>query len=436
MAETKHIIGVVPAGGEARRISSFFKEMLPVAVDEDRKSKFIITSERIISDMLAAGAEKIHFILHRKKKFIVEYYENQNLFPREKVECSLLPARLESHGMPYTIDFVHASLREYDYVLLGLPDTVLEPRASFRAVLRLLYSHSADLALGLYAASLDNKGGYIEFNPSTKKVVDHIDHSSRSFPMRANNAWAVACWNKRFSQFMHNALKDGTDLRRLASKRGWTEIVFGDVIDLALQSPNLRVVADYVDRRDGFFWDISDPEKYFNLLRSYNIENGRFARQRLLRASMQSSHNPFGRRIFIGHGKSSSWEKLRDLLEDTLHLEWDEFNRVSTAGLTTQERLTEMIDQASMAFLVLTGDDEDVDGRRHARDNVIHEVGLFQAVLGPRRAIVLIEEGCEEFSNIVGLTQIRFPKGNILARTKEIVEVLEREGIISIGGLR
>jgi hypothetical protein len=42
----------------------------------------------------------------------------------------------------------------------------------------------------------------------------------------------------------------------------------------------------------------------------------------------------------------------------------------------------------------------------------------------------LLEDGCEEFSNIQGLGQIRFPKGNIKAAFEEIRQVLEREGII------
>jgi predicted nucleotide-binding protein len=49
------------------------------------------------------------------------------------------------------------------------------------------------------------------------------------------------------------------------------------------------------------------------------------------------------------------------------------------------------------------------------RMNVIHEAGLFQGRLGFTRAIVMLEEGCEEFSNIEGLGQIRFPNNNIKA---------------------
>jgi hypothetical protein len=46
------------------------------------------------------------------------------------------------------------------------------------------------------------------------------------------------------------------------------------------------------------------------------------------------------------------------------------------------------------------------------------------------RAIVLLEEDCKEFSNIQGLGQIRYPKGNISAIFEEIRTVLEHEGTV------
>jgi predicted nucleotide-binding protein len=93
-------------------------------------------------------------------------------------------------------------------------------------------------------------------------------------------------------------------------------------------------------------------------------------------------------------------------------------------------RLNEMLESAAFAFLVLTAEDEQRDGRLNARMNVVHEVGLFQGRLGFMRAIVLLEDGCEEFSNIQGLGQIRFPKDNIVAAFEEIRMVLEREGLV------
>jgi predicted nucleotide-binding protein len=64
--------------------------------------------------------------------------------------------------------------------------------------------------------------------------------------------------------------------------------------------------------------------------------------------------------------------------------------------------------------------------------NVVHEAGLFQGKLGFTKAIILLEDGCEEFSNIQGLGQIRFPKSNIAAAYEEIRRVLEREGILTV----
>ena len=137
-----------------------------------------------------------------------------------------------------------------------------------------------------------------------------------------------------------------------------------------------------------------------------------------------------GRRIFIGHGRSPIWRELKDFVQDRLLLPWDEFNREAVAGIGTSDRLQAMLNAASFAFLVMTAEEEHADSTVHARPNVIHEVGLFQGKLGMRRAIVLLEDGCSEFSNIVGLGQIRFPRGNISAAFEEIRRVLEREQVI------
>lgn len=137
-----------------------------------------------------------------------------------------------------------------------------------------------------------------------------------------------------------------------------------------------------------------------------------------------------GMNVFIGHGQSFVWRDLKDFIQERLRLPVDEFNRVPVAGVANTARLSEMLDSAACAFVIMTAEDEMEDGRTIARMNVIHEVGLFQGRLGFNKAIVLLEEGCEEFSNIQGLGQIRFPKGNVAAKFEEIRRVLEREHVI------
>lgn len=144
----------------------------------------------------------------------------------------------------------------------------------------------------------------------------------------------------------------------------------------------------------------------------------------------QKREERIGTNVFIGHGRSNIWKDLKDFVQDRLHLPWDEFNRVPVAGVTNIARLSRMLDEAAIAFLIMTAEDEQADGKLRARMNVVHEVGLFQGRLGFERAIVLLEEDCEEFSNINGLGQMRFPKGNISAIFEDIRSVLEREGLI------
>ena len=140
--------------------------------------------------------------------------------------------------------------------------------------------------------------------------------------------------------------------------------------------------------------------------------------------------NNENKKIFIGHGGSHVWRELKDFIVETLGLEYEEFNRISPAGKATSDRLKEMLEESCIAFLIMTGEDKQADGSLHARENVIHEVGLFQGRLGFERAIILLEEGCEDFSNIHGITYIPFLKGKIEATFGEILKVLKRESIL------
>jgi predicted nucleotide-binding protein len=99
----------------------------------------------------------------------------------------------------------------------------------------------------------------------------------------------------------------------------------------------------------------------------------------------------------------------------------------SRAGHTIRDILEEMLGASTFALLVMTGEDDTKDGKLLARQNVVHEAGLFQGKLGFSRAIILLEEGTEEFSNVHGLQQIRFSKGNIKESFGDVLAVLKRE---------
>jgi Predicted nucleotide-binding protein containing TIR-like domain len=132
-------------------------------------------------------------------------------------------------------------------------------------------------------------------------------------------------------------------------------------------------------------------------------------------------------KIFIGHGNSAVWHELKDHLTDKHDLDVVAYEVGARAGHTIRDILEDMLTASSIAFLVLTGENRDAAGLLHARENVIHETGLFQGRLGFSRAVVLLEEGTVEFSNIHGIDQLRFAKGNVKEVFGDVLAVIRRE---------
>jgi len=132
-------------------------------------------------------------------------------------------------------------------------------------------------------------------------------------------------------------------------------------------------------------------------------------------------------KIFIGHGQSPLWRDLKDHLADHHGFEVVSYESGARAGHTIRDVISELLDKSSFAILIMTGDDEMPDGSLRARQNVIHEIGLFQGRLGFTKAIVIKEEGTEEFSNINGVQQIRFSRGNIKETFGDVLATLRRE---------
>ncbi len=132
-------------------------------------------------------------------------------------------------------------------------------------------------------------------------------------------------------------------------------------------------------------------------------------------------------KVFIGHGRSTQWRDLKDHLTDKHKVEVVSYETGSRAGHSIRDILDDMSRSTNMALLVLTSEDELENGSAQARPNVIHETGLFQGKLGFDRAIVLLEEGCDEFSNLAGIQQLRFSKSNIRETFGDVIAVLKRE---------
>jgi predicted nucleotide-binding protein len=131
--------------------------------------------------------------------------------------------------------------------------------------------------------------------------------------------------------------------------------------------------------------------------------------------------------VFIGHGGSKQWEDLKQHLQDKHNLHVVSYETGARAGHTIRDILESMAKDSSMALLVLTGEDKTQEGLMRARQNVIHECGLFQGKLGFDRAILLVEQGVELASNFDGVQQLRFKKGHISSVFGDVIAIIRRE---------
>lgn len=133
--------------------------------------------------------------------------------------------------------------------------------------------------------------------------------------------------------------------------------------------------------------------------------------------------------IFIGHGRSKLWARLQVFLQDELNIKTLSFESESRTSENIISILEEFLDKSSFAILVMTAEDETNDGKVRARQNVIHEAGLFQGRLGFKKVILLKEDKTEDFSNVAGLQYIPFSGQNIEQTFYELQRTLKKQGL-------
>lgn len=98
--------------------------------------------------------------------------------------------------------------------------------------------------------------------------------------------------------------------------------------------------------------------------------------------------NPIKPVVFLGHGHSGDWRKIKDHLQGKHGHIVEAYEVGSRAGHTVRDVLGSMMRASSIAFLVMTAEDEQADGTMRARQNVVHEAGLFQGFWAfPKRSL-------------------------------------------------
>ena len=134
-------------------------------------------------------------------------------------------------------------------------------------------------------------------------------------------------------------------------------------------------------------------------------------------------------KIFIGHGRSKLWSRVQVFFSNELKLDTVYFESESRTSETIINILEGFLSDVSFAVIIMTAEDETADDKIRARQNVIHEAGLFQGRLGFDKVIILKQNNIEEFSNIAGLQYISFSDNNVEQTFYELQRCLKKIGL-------
>jgi hypothetical protein len=132
--------------------------------------------------------------------------------------------------------------------------------------------------------------------------------------------------------------------------------------------------------------------------------------------------------IFLSHGTSPDWFAVQHFLESGFEAPLHSFESASWGGREVSEALSRYLERCSLSICVLTAEDTASDGRRFARQNVIHEIGLFQGQHGFDRVVLLVEEGCDFVPEAAVPYTIYFPQGKIHRTFYQLAETMKSLG--------
>lgn len=261
------MIGLIPAGGNARRIAPLpmSKELFPIGfLDRDGDGLRPKVASQYLFDRMSAAGVKEAFVILRPGKWDIPGYFGDG------TGVGMRLAYLTVHvsmGVPFTLDQAYPFVRGH-IVALGFPDILFWPEDAYRVIVQRLCKAEADVVLGLFPTDEPDKVGVVDVGAGGVVRGVHEKSGLTHLPYM----WAIAVWGTRFTEFLHEFTE--SKMRRSAPNSGSeddskssepAETPIGDVIQAAVNS-GLRVEAEIF--KDGHYIDIGTPENLLKAIRA------------------------------------------------------------------------------------------------------------------------------------------------------------------------
>lgn len=255
----RQIIGLLPAGGQATRISPLplSKELYPVGFqDFGVKSNWRpkVVSQYLLEKMQLAGIEEAYFILRPGKWDIPAYFGDGTML---SMNLGYLIMGL-GYGVPFTLDQAYPFVQDA-VIALGFPDILFQPEDAYARILSRLETSNADVVLGLFPTDKPQKAGMVDFDDKgrVRLIIEKPPQSDLRY------MWGIAVWTPAFTQFLHEyliTLKAKSNLSQLP------EIPIGDIIQAAINK-GFHVEAEPFS--DGTYLDIGTPDDLVRAVRHF-----------------------------------------------------------------------------------------------------------------------------------------------------------------------
>jgi glucose-1-phosphate thymidylyltransferase len=255
------IIGLLPAGGRATRISPLplSKELYPIGLDvwgNESNLRPKVVSHYLLEKMQLVGIETAYFILRPGKWDIPAYFGDGTML---SMNLGYLIMGLP-YGVPFTLDQAYPFVRDA-IIALGFPDILFQPEDAFGRILTRLDSSNADVVLGLFPCDHPEKAGMVDFDTTGRvhTIIEKVKECNLSY------MWGMAVWTPAFTEFLHKKIecfKTKDNLPELPELK--LSDVFQDGID-----NGLHIEAEILP--DASYIDIGTPEDLVHAVRKFFI---------------------------------------------------------------------------------------------------------------------------------------------------------------------
>ncbi|MBW4606199.1 MAG: dTDP-glucose pyrophosphorylase [Hassallia sp. WJT32-NPBG1] len=254
-----HIIGLLPAGGHATRISPLpvSKELYPIGfrcVGDESNLRPKVVCHYLLEKMQLAGIDKAYFILRSGKWDIPAYFRDGEML---SMNLGYLIMNLP-FGVPFSLDQAYPFVGDA-LVALGFPDILFQPEDAFKLIVARQQASDADVVLGLFPTDKPEKAGMVDLDDTgrVRLIIEKPPQSNLQY------MWGIAVWKSTFTEFLHQyliTLKANRNLSQLP------EIPIGDVIQAAIKQ-GFHVEAEAFP--DGTYLDIGTPDDLVRAVRQF-----------------------------------------------------------------------------------------------------------------------------------------------------------------------